>query len=110
MNEDKRYGLYLARPEDIGETERFFLITPKWSLLYTDSEPPEPSREITELDALPAMAREWLNETIEQLRAEHLAAHQEEILRRGREFARRFEAELKAEREKLAAERVNGDG
>lgn len=102
----KTYRLYVVRPEDIPEAERFYLITAKWSLLYTENEPPKQHREIREIGKLPALAMEWLKSTIEQMREEYLKANEQEILERGKAFTERFEAELKAEKEKLEQERV----
>ena len=100
----KQYHLYVVMPEDIAETERFYLITAKWSLLYTDKKPPKQHREVTDIANLPALATEWLKSTIEQIREEFLKENEQEILRRGKAFTERFEAELKAEKEKLEQE------
>lgn len=101
MSVRKQYHLYVVRPEDIPEGEPFFLITAKYSLLYTANRPPKRSREISDLAQLPALAMEWLKTSIDQIRAEYLAENEREILRRGKEFTERFAAELAAEREKL---------
>ncbi len=107
----KRFGLYLVRPEDIGAKEKYFLITPEWTLLYTDNKPPEPNREVTDLKTmLPDFAVTWLNDTIQQMREEYLRQNAEEILRQGKAFTERFEAELKAEMEKLAEKESEDDG
>lgn len=105
----RRYGLYIVRPEDIGEKERYFLITPEWTLLYTNRKPPERHKEITDLSQLPSLAMEWLNATIEQMRAEYLEGNAREILQRGKVFNERFAEELQAEQEKLKGEKGEND-
>ena len=101
--------LFLVRPEDIGENEKYFLITGTYCLLYTDNKPPKSHREIKDLKLLPALAMEWLNQTIDQMRTEYLRDNAQEILKRGKAFTERFEEELKAEKEKLEQEQTNGE-
>lgn len=92
-----RFSLYLVDPASIGPKERFYLITANYSLLYTNRRPPKGARRVDSLKNLPELAKTWLNNCVEQLRTEHLAANEAEILRRGREFNRAFESELAAE-------------
>ena len=99
------YHLYVVKPEDIGAKERYFFITPRWTLLYTNRKPPARHREVTDLSALPKSAVGWLKETIEEMRAEYLRDHEAELLRRGKAFTERFAEELQAERTKLAEAR-----
>lgn len=101
----RNYGLYIVCPEDIKETERYYLITPKWTLLYTNRKPPERNKPVTDMSKLPDLAVEWLKATIDQMRAEYMRDNAQEILRRGKAFNDRFAEELEAEREKLAKER-----
>lgn len=105
----KLYHLYVVKPGDIPENERFYLITSKYCLLYTDRRPPKRNREIQDLSTLPELARNWIGSTIDQIREEYLREHEREILEKGKAFTERFEAELKAEREKLGAKEVTGD-
>ena len=100
----KEYGVYVVRPEDIPQNEKYYLITPKWSLLYTNAKPPKTHRKITDDKTLHAQATEWLQAPIEQIREEYLKEHEQEVLRNGKAFTERFEAELKAEKEKLQQE------
>lgn len=97
----RKYGLYVVRPEDIGDKEKYYLITPTWALLYTNRKPPEKNREVTNITMLPEIAMTWLKGTIDQIRLEYLRDNEEAILERGKAFTERFEAELKAEKEKL---------
>ena len=104
-----RYRLFVAKIENVGAKERFFLWTGgKYCFVYTDGRKPKSGREVTDLAVLPALARQWLGECINTIREEFLRDHETEILRRGKAFNERFEAELKIEREKLEQERVNG--
>lgn len=96
-----KFSLYLVGPASIGPKERFYLITANYSLLYTNRRPPKGARRVDRLKNLPELAKTWLNGCIEQLRAEHLASKEAEILRRGREFNRAFESELAAEQAAL---------
>lgn len=105
----KKYGLYVVRPEDIGEKERYFLITPDWTLLYTDKKPPERNVKVTDLSKLPTLALDWLNATIEKMRGAYLADNAKEILRRGKAFNERFAEELQAEREIMEKEKAEND-
>lgn len=97
----KKYHLYVVRPEDIASAEKYYLITSKWSLLYTSHKPPEKSREVTDLSMLPSLAVDWLNATINQIREEYLRNNEEEVLRRGKAFNDAFAAELAIEKKKL---------
>lgn len=105
----KTYSLYVVRPEDISEKERYFLITPDWTLLYTDKKPPERNIKVTDLSKLPTLAVDWLNSTIEKMRAEYLADNAKEILQRGKAFNDRFAEELKAERKNMEKENAGND-
>ena len=102
----KKYGLYVVRPEDIGEEERHYLITPDYCLLYTKNKPPQKSAAVTHTDRLPALAAQWLKEQIEQIRREYAAEHKTEILRQAKTFYDAFRKELEAERQHLK----EGDG
>lgn len=98
------YGLYVVHPEDIGEKEKYYLITPTWALLYTNRKPPERNRKVTQLSMLPDLAVTWLNKTIDEIRADYLRANEKELLQQGKAFTERFESELRAEKEKLERE------
>lgn len=100
----RKYHLYVVKPEDISQKERFFLITAKWSLLYTNAKPPKMHREVSDLKELPALASEWIKTTIDTIREEYLKENEQEILKCGKAFTERFELELKAEKEKLEKE------
>ena len=95
------YHLYLVKPGDIPKKEKYYLITSKYCLLYTDRKPPKTHKEVKDLNMLPDLAMEWLNTTINEMREEYLRDNEAEVLARGKEFTERFEQELKAEQEKL---------
>ena len=105
--QNETYGLYLVKPEDIGPDETHFLITAKWSLLYTKNEPPREHREITDLKALPGTALRWLDETITEIRRAYLEENRQEILAFAKSFNEVFEKELAQER-LMMAEDENG--
>lgn len=98
---DDKFGLYLVSPEDIGDEEKHFLITPGYCLLYTKNAPPKKSEEIKEMKMLPALARSWLGDTIEEIRKQYLIEHQAEVLLRAKSFNDLFERELEAEKQRL---------
>ena len=102
MEDEKRpYGLYVVLPQDIPETEPHYIITPDWCLLYTQNQPPVRSEEVTDLHQLPALAKEWLESTIEEIRKRYLAEHREDILKKARTFTQRFAEELAKEKEAI---------
>lgn len=96
MDERTQYRLYVIAPEIIPDDARHFLITPDYCLLYTQSviEDETKAIEVTDIEALPSVAKEWLAERIEQIRTEYLANHQREILEAAEEFGRSFVEEL----------------
>lgn len=98
---DSQYNLYVIRPEDIGEDERHYFITPDYCLLYTDKEPSGRCEQFTRLEELPAPAWEWLKEQIESIRLEYMAANRKEVLGRARQFTEQFRLELEKERRNL---------
>ncbi len=96
-----RYGLYVVMPEDIGEEEHF-LITPGYCLLYTKNEPPKKHEEVKNLQILPALAKQWLTDTIDEIRLRYLEQNQAQVLLRAKNFNEIFEKELQAERDRTA--------
>lgn len=99
----EQFHLYVVRPQDISQTERYFLITPDYSLLYTQNAPPEKSEEVTNLSILPPTAMEWLKERVTAIQAEYMKAHEKETLERAGDFVALFQAELERENERLKA-------
>lgn len=99
----KTYHLYAVRPEDIRANERFYLITPSLTLLYTANRPPKNHCEIKRLRGMPDYVTAWLGEAVNRLREEDLAENEEILLRQANSFYRCFERELRAEQEKLGA-------
>lgn len=99
----KKYHLYVVRPQDISQVERNYLITPDYSLLYTQNEPPKKSEEVTDLSILPPSAMDWLKERIDVIRIEYMRAHSEEAQEYAGNFIERFQQELERENERLKA-------
>ena len=106
MDEKKPYHLYVVVPSDISESEKWYLTTSEWCLLYTQNDPPARNEEVTDLSMLPSLAREWLDSTIDEIRKEYLVKHREQMLRRAGEFTKRFAAELAIEKELAEKEAV----
>lgn len=107
MDEKKPYGLYVVLPQDISESETRYIITPDWCLLYTQNEPPERNEEVTNLQQLPALAKEWLEAQIEDIRKKYLAEQKQEVLKKAKDFTQRFAEELAKEQERVNKEANN---
>jgi len=76
-----RYRLFIVLPKNIPEGEKYYLITAQYCLLYTDAEKaPEGAREYTKIHKLPALAKEWLAECIDDVRKRALAEQKESLL------------------------------
>ena len=85
------YHLYVALPEAIRATDRHYLITPDYCLIYTDEQlPADSATEIKNLHMLPASAWEWLAERINIIRAEYLIQHKEEVLEEAKKAGRKM--------------------
>ena len=100
----EQYRLYAIQPQNIQDQEPFFYRTSRACLVYTDGEPPKESREITQVSALPAAVKEWLDECITSLRERFLAENEGELLSFVRDFTKALGAELEAERQKMEDE------
>lgn len=99
----KTYHLYRVDGSAIPQNETYYILTPDWAYLYTNKRPPSGSREVKTLSGIPKQAMRWLSDTIGQIRAADLRENRQELLRKGSAFLKRFESELKVEREKLLA-------
>lgn len=93
-----KYHLYLIPPEKIPEGEKYYLITPGYCLLYTRAALLSGVREVTEVSALPALAKNWLAQCIDEVRREVLTERQDEVLRSAERFRDTFQRELDRER------------
>ena len=98
----EQYRLYAIRPQNLRDQEPFFYRTSRACLVYTDGEPPKESREITQVSALPAAVKEWLDECITAVRERFLAEKEREILTFAHDFTQALGAELDAERNMMA--------
>lgn len=99
-----RYRLFLVAPDDIPGDEPYYLITAKYSLLYTQNEPPERNREITEVSNLPQTVKDWLAGCIDELRSKALEQQRDELLsERGPAFMEALKNALDAERDRQMA-------
>ncbi len=96
------FHLYLVLPQNIPEGERFYLVTAKYCLLYTEGEAPKGAREITKISSLPHLAKEWLAGCIDRLREAALEEQKDRLLSEtGPAFYAAFEEALSAERERV---------
>ena len=93
-----KFHLYLIDPEDIPEEETYYLITPGYCLLYTQTEGIEGTKEIEEVASLPALAKNWLSQCIDDVRRTVLAEKQDELLEAAERFRHSLGKELEAER------------
>ena len=104
------YRLFLVAPDEIPENEPHYLITAKYSLLYTENEPPKRNKEITDIPALPQTVKDWLAECIDEIRSAALAQQREALLaEQGPAFISALKTALDGERERLNREN-KGDG
>ena len=104
-----KYRLFVVLPENIPEREEYFLVTAQYCLLYTAAEKaPDGAREYTKIHALPALAKEWLGECIDDIRKKALAQQKQTLLT---ETAPAFYSALQAalESEKKALETSGGE-
>jgi hypothetical protein len=96
-----KYHLYLIPPERIPEGEKYYLITPSYCLLYTAAVLTNGVEEITEVSKLPALAKNWLGQCIDDVRREVLTERQDEVLRSAERFRDTFQKELDRERREI---------
>lgn len=108
MKSTDRYGLYVIRPEDIGEGEKYYLITATYCLLYTKKKPKN-GIAVKDIPSLPSLAKQWLGSAIESVRQEYLASHQQELLAKGKNFSDALKRELEAERVRIRESELSGD-
>lgn len=98
MAQDKqKYRLYVLRAEDIPEDAEYFCLLPEAALLYA-REAPERAKEVLDTDILPAEARMWLVDSIEQITRKYMRENEDELLAGTKTFMERFRAELERER------------
>lgn len=100
-----KYRLFVVLPENIPEGEKYYLVTADYCLLYTAAEEvPEGAREYTKIPALPALAKEWLAECIDDLRKKALAQQKQTLLTEtAPAFYSALQAALESERKALEA-------
>ena len=80
MDSGKKFGLYVVRPQDIGEEETRYLITPGYSLLYTQNDPPKDSIPVKDMALLTKTAVNWLREQVNDIRREYLREREKDLL------------------------------
>lgn len=107
---EKKYGLYMVLPQDIGAEETHFLITPKYTLLYTCHTPPGRHKKLDHVKKLPPLAKQWLNDTIGEIQKAYMEKHQKDLLQYAKSFHEHFSQELQKERQQIEAEDVDGEG
>lgn len=102
MPDDKReYRLYALPAGEIPSDAEFYFLLPDIDLVYT-REPVENAEEVTNPMQIPAPARAWLVETIEEIAARYLKENEKTLLEGTKTFVDRFREELEAERRKTA--------
>lgn len=103
------FHLYLVLPQNIPEGERFYLVTAKYCLLYTQGEAPKGAKEITKISSLPHLAKEWLAGCIDRLREAALEEQKDRLLSEtGPAFYRALEEALKAEKMRTSNDKDGG--
>lgn len=104
-----KYRLFVILPQNIPDGEEYFLVTASYCLLYTNAEQtPTGAKEVTKIHTLPALAKEWLAECIDDIRKKALAQQKQTLLT---ETAPAFYTALHAalESEKKALETSGGE-
>lgn len=101
MRDDREYRLYALAAGDAPSDAEFYFLLPDIDLVYTQ-EPPEKAEEVTNPMQIPAAARVWLVETIEEIAERYLKDNEKELLAGSKTFVDRFRDELEAERRKTA--------
>ena len=103
-----KYRLFVILPQNIPEGEEYFLVTASYCLLYTNAEEtPKGAKEVAKISTLPALAKEWLAECIDDIRKKALVQQKQTLLT---ETAPAFYSALQAalESEKKALETSGG--
>lgn len=98
---DKKYRLYALHAGDRPSDAEFYFLLPDIDLVYTQ-EAPKDAIEIKATEQIPAEARGWLLETIDEIAARFLRENEEAILDGSKTFMDRFAAELEQERRRTA--------
>lgn len=98
-DDNREYRLYAMPAGEIPSDAEFYFLLPEIDLVYTQ-ERPEHAEEVTNPMQIPAPARVWLVETIEEIAARYLKENEKELLEGSKTFVDRFRDELEAERRK----------
>ena len=104
-DEEKPYKLYAMPAGHITSDAEFFFLLPDIDLIYTQ-EPPAHAMEVTDPEQIPAAARIWLAETIEEIAKRYLAENEDALLEGTKTFMDRFRKELETEHRNLAKKTV----
>lgn len=115
-SETSKYRLYALAAGDKPSDAEFYFLLPEIDLVYTQHEPTG-AVEVRHPEQLPAEARMWLYEAIDEITARYLRDNEKTLLEGTKTFTERFRVELEAERDRQADKgavrvkaRVRADG
>lgn len=100
-SENEKYRLYALHAGDKPSDAEFYFLLPDIDLVYATSAP-QGSMEIKDPEQIPAEARVWLLETIDEIADRFLRDNEDEMLEGSKSFLSRFEKELEQERRRSA--------
>lgn len=98
---DETYRLYALQAGDRPSDTEFYFLLPEIDLVYT-AEQPEGAIEVRHPEQLPAEAREWLYDAINEIAARYLRENQDALLDGTKTFVERFRVELAREQARAA--------
>lgn len=110
IDEKKQYRLFVLPPDTesikVAESERFYRLTPRYALVYTQNEPKMKHAEITKSEAgrLSDGDMRWFRDCLLAIFAEAALEHEKSIAAEMNAKLDRLEAALKAEKEKQEKE------
>ena len=94
---NEKYRLFALQAGDRPSDTEFYFLLPDIDLVYTTVEPPG-AVEVRNPEQLPAAARAWLLETIDDITARYLRDNEEALLTGTKTFTERFRMELEREK------------
>lgn len=94
---DKQYKLYALPPGGGPEDAEYYFLLPEIDLVYTQNKPGI-GMEVTNPEQIPAQARLWLAETINEIAQRYLSENEEALLEGSKTFLDRFREELEKEK------------
>lgn len=106
ISENQKYRLYAlpAGDDKTGDAEYYFLL-PDIDLVYTTHDMGH-GVEVTNPEQIPAQARQWLAETIQEIAERYLQENEEAVLTGSKTFLDRFRSELEKEQRKTEKRKI----